>query len=184
MSPSAVREWTATPLQTRTLQRECQVAHEWASQYGEAWATFWPEPMRCGHGTWDPLFEDRPENLHGMASAPGVYLWHTSTGWHLTVAGPKGSVVTGSLMTDGKVAGVTPHYLQPAGVQTIATSAGLRFRLTLFEGTAGLDFRLGCGSRLTFTGFVGGRRLRPEEIFVGQRGAHPHKVPVLASRIP
>lgn len=160
----------------RTLARDCGDAVTWASQPGGERSSFAPEPS-CVHGGWAPELEGRPAQLVGNASSNGVYLWRSLSGWHLTVAAPAGTVVTGSIMTDGILAGVVHHLLHPSTVRTDPVEGGLRFRVVIADGTAGFDFRVGCGSSLSFTSFVGARRLEPTELFIGAPGAHPTEVP-------
>lgn len=187
MSATTVLE--RTPLYERTetldksLDEECRASVHWATQYGPAWATASPEPVRCAHGHWESGADGMPRPLRGAGSEAGLYMWHGPTGWHLTVAGPRGAIVTGSVMTDGIIDGVVPHFLSPAAVGIAPTDNGLRFRIKLADGTAGFDFRIGCGSNLVTTAFVGGRRLEPSEIVLGADGYHPEAVPFQVSRI-
>lgn len=160
----------------KALPRECGDALSWATRPNGGPSSIEPEPS-CVHGGWAPALDGRPTQLVGVGSLNGVYLWRSFSGWHLTVVAPAGTVVTGSIMTDGIVAGIVHHLLPLSTVRTDAIDGGLRFRIAIADGTAGFDFRVGCGSSLTFTSFVGSRRLDPTELFMGTHGAHPEQLP-------
>src|ERR1700694_4302610 len=76
-----------------------------------------PPPPRCASDKDDPWprwVHGRPDPLH-YGSAKGVYLWNDGK-WHLDVTQPIGDpheVFSGTIMTAGRIFGVTPVSLQP-----------------------------------------------------------------------
>lgn len=167
----------------RLIHEECRESVAWATQDRPEWAVPPPEPVRCAHGRWENAADGIPLPAPSSRSDAGLYMWHGPTGWHLTVSGARDAIVTGSIMTDGVLDGVVPHSLPPATVGIAPTANGLRFRITLADGTAGFDFRIGCGSHLVATAFTGGRRLEPSEVWIGADGCHPDSIPFQISRI-
>lgn len=167
----------------RLMDEDCRESIGWAIQDRPGWVAAVPEPVRCAHGRWENAAEGMPRSLGSVHEKPTLYMWHGPTGWHLTASGARDAIVTGSIMTDGVVDGLVPHFLSPATVGIATTTNGFRFRIKLAAGTAGLDFRVGCGSHLSATAFSGGNRLEPSEIIIGDNGCHPDSVPFRISRV-
>ena len=167
----------------RLLDEECRAAVAWATQDGPGWAVAMPEPIRCVHGHWESVADGMPQPRRATGSGTTLTLWHGPTGWHLTVVGARGAIVTGSIMTDGVLGKVVPHFLPPATLGIAPTANGLRFRIKLGEGTVGFDFRVGCGSHLITTAFADGHRLDSSAVLIGADECHPDSVPFQISRV-
>lgn len=135
----------------------------------------------CPSEAWPSYTAGRPTWVKvGMT---GMALWRDGSGWHLRVseAGRDRAVFKGTITTDGRLAYVGRHL--EGGDATISRSTDkIGFRFTNYGGVDGLDFRSACGTELTITGSIDGRRLPPTRVVIGRTNAHPAAVPFTISR--
>ena len=131
----------------------------------------------CSTGPWPAADEGRPA---AHTDATGVYLWHTTDGWHLRVndPGPDRAVFTGTVRVDGQVVSVGRHLEQRGeGVVTRTATGVVGFRFTNYGGVDGLDLATRCTSHLTVRVRVGGHAVDASHVWIGADGHHPAAVP-------
>jgi hypothetical protein len=139
----------------------------------------------CPNGHWPGLVQGRPESLRAGAAA-GIYLWHSSTGWHLRATHRSHA----KFVFTGRITASAPMRERPRrleGNDWVALSADrktISFRLTNYGGIDGFDFKTACASSITVTGRVQGKQLTSRQVFLGRHGSHPTSVPFTVERLP
>jgi len=136
----------------------------------------------CPTGPWPSSVEGRPA---AHTDAEGVYLWHSSRGWHLRVNEPGAdrAVFTGSVRVDGRIVSIGRH-LENAGEGIVypSTAGVVGFRFVNYGGVDGLDFVTRCASTVEVRVKVGGATVDADHVFIGADGHHPDAVPTSVGR--
>ena len=136
----------------------------------------------CSTGAWPASDEGRPA---AHTDATGVYLWHSSDGWHLRVndPGPDRAVFTGTIRVDGQVLSVGRHLEQRGeGVLTRPMAGDVGFRFTNHGGVDGLDLVTRCTSHLTLRVRVDGHVVDASHVWIGADSHHPPSVPTRVTK--
>jgi hypothetical protein len=141
-----------------------------------------PDDPTCATGPWPTSVEGRPAT---HTDAEGVYLWHTSRGWHLRVNDPGAdrAVFTGSVRVDGRIVSIGRH-LENAGEGIVypSTAGVVGFRFVNYGGVDGLDFVTRCASTVSVRVKVDGTTVAADHVYVGADGHHPDAVPTTVGR--
>jgi hypothetical protein len=141
---------------------------------------------------WGPKIDEKPDTLR-PGHSQGYFIWRDQTGFHLwTTTRGQRHVFTGTITTDGDRFEVRSQGLEngndrPFGnlfnknrrnrqdsVKVDNDRDTIRFR---FENDGsdldGINFRVAGGSKVKFDLYLDGRRIDPNEIFIGEEGWHP-----------
>ena len=129
----------------------------------------------------EPVAHVRRGPARRPPDADGVYLWHTSHGWHLRVNDPGAdrAVFTGSVRVDGRIVSIGRH-LENAGRRRrlpVDAPVSSGFRFVNFGGVDGLDFVTRCASTVSVRVKVDGTTVGADHVFIGADGHHPDAVP-------
>ncbi len=137
---------------------------------------------RCASEAWPTSADGRPT---APTDAEGVYLWHTSTGWHLRVNEPGAdrAVFAGSIRVDGRLVSWGRHLERGGEGVVTRTGAGVAgFRFVNYGGVDGLDFVTRCSSTLTIRVKMNGAVVSADHIFIGADGHHPSSLPTTITK--
>ena len=136
-----------------------------------------PGAVPRGCGTWDTAFNNPPKEV-----VDGVYVWSDFDGWHVRLAGPTLSSVSGTVR--GQYLPALQSPATAAGVTVTPDAAGKRlvFELEAGEQPVGFDFSAGCDQKeLTFDLVAAGAAVPLERIHLGSKGV-VEEVPIVARR--
>jgi len=150
-----------------------------------AFAATTPTPAQatCDRAPWQAAVQGSPNLKPGQTS--GVYLWHTSTGFHLAVthANTDKAVYRGILVASAPMR-YTPVRLE--GRDTVALSANRRvltFTFYNYGHIDGVSFHTDCASTLTVSHLTRGATALPAtHVFLGAHRVHPARVPFTVHR--
>ena len=135
----------------------------------------------CVTERWSAAVQGRPA---AHPDQTGVYLWHSSTGWHLRVNEPGAdrAVFTGTVRVDGRIDSIGRH-LENRGEGTINLSPNaVAFRFVNYGGMDGLEFVTHCSNTITVNVKINGATVPAEDVFIGHDGYHPASVPFTIGR--
>lgn len=138
----------------------------------------------CVNGHWPADTLGRPASL-ASGSAAGAYVWHNADGWHLFVTHPGTDkvVFSGRVLSSGKIDGVGRRTEQRDKVNVSKRDKVVSFRFTNFGHLDGIDFRTRCAQRLGFELRMNGKRIAPEQVFIGADAHHPAHTPFAVTRV-
>ncbi|MDR3561053.1 MAG: hypothetical protein P4N59_06390 [Negativicutes bacterium] len=125
---------------------------------------------------WAPKDQGQPD-VFRPGDIRGYFIWHDEVGMHLWTS-TRGTrhVFSGVIRTNG--AFVDAYGKRPEGEPLFQVARGqdtLTFRLETEGGAEGVNFRIDGGSWANFDLFIDGRRIDPDEIFIGDRSFHPRR---------
>jgi len=136
----------------------------------------------CPGGSWPSELNGRPTEVAiGMT---GMALWRDGRVWKLRVseAGRDPAVFTGTVSTNGAVVAVGSH-LERGDKVVRRSRSKVAYGFTNFGAIDGLNFRVGCASRVRIAGRLNGRRLDPAIVYVGHDNHHPNNVPFTIKKV-
>jgi hypothetical protein len=133
---------------------------------------------------WPDWVNGRPVGLDA-GDTGGVYLWHSTDGWHLVVThrGDDKKVLAGVIETRGKIVDVHAVALERDDKLVLSKDGHrLTFRFANFGHIDELTFKTVCAPRLGFGFKAEGHRLPAGRIVVGHQGRHPKSDPFTIAR--
>lgn len=167
-----LRRILATIVTGATLSTGAMIAGPAASAVG----------AHCPGGSWPTDLDGRPTEV--AVGMTGMALWRDGRVWKLRVseAGRDLAVFTGSISTDGRIAGVRAH-LERGDRIVRRSPSKLAFGFTNFGGIDGVNFGAVCASQVTISGRLNGVRLDPTTVYLGHDNGHPDAVPFTISKV-
>ncbi len=162
-----MRRLLATILTGATLSTGALVAGPAASAVG----------ADCPRGRWPAELDGRPTEV--AVGMTGMALWRDGRVWKLRVSeeGRDLAVFTGSISTDGRIAGVRAAHLERGDRLRRRSPQKLAFGFTNFGGIDGVNFGAVCASQVTISGKLNGVALDPTTVYLGHDNDHPDSVP-------
>lgn len=115
----------------------------------------------------------------------GVYVWHTSDGWHLVVThrGDDKKVFAGVIRTPGSLVDVHGVALERDDKVVVSRNDHqLAFRFRNYGHIDGLTFKTVCAPRLVLGFNADGHRLPANRVVVGHLDRHPERDPFTITR--
>ena len=141
----------------------------------------------CMNG-WAADVAGPPPGFH-FGAPTGLYLWHTQKkGWRLRVTHPNPPGTRTRMLFEGRLTSGAPMWTSERRIEgsdalVKGKSHLTTFRFANFGGIDGINFRLGCGEGFLVDASVDGRRLRPDQVFIGADRHHPPHVPFRITRV-
>lgn len=140
----------------------------------------------CDKTAWQASVQGYPKGF-GAGSPQGVYLWHTSTGFHLRVTHAKKDTRNYS----GVIHSSAAMRIQPVKLEsgdTAKLSADHKTIVFVFNNHGyidGVDFHTDCASTLRVSKLhVGNNNLGAKQVYLGSTRHHPKRVPFVVHRKP
>jgi hypothetical protein len=144
-----------------------------------------PSPAACDRMPWEAKVQGAPASFSG-GDRGGVYLWHSTTGFHLRVTHRTDErVVYSGVLTSSAPMTMDPVKLEKGDVAKLsADHRSLVFAFANHGHIDGVNFHTECAGHLTVSRLNSGNdRLPAGRVYLGARSLHPGQVPFVVHRM-
>jgi hypothetical protein len=131
------------------------------------------ETTRCDEGYWPASVQVQPAS-YKVGGTAGYYIWHDRSGWHLRTTTPskEATVFSGRIVSGGDIKALRVYKNEAADTVKVGANV-MTFSFKTHNHVDGIDFTVGCTSRLRFALSANGRPTPVRRIWLGKYGHAP-----------